>query len=314
MASIENSYIYKSFNASNGLIDKIVKYIKTSIALDKSYIEDQYTQIRKTMVSPLSRQVLEAYDKGDIELLYSRETKVGISVPFIIRSSNATGTPKPVATIFISSFAVVDKDDQLSIPVKQLYALMETAYIGLKLQVEPFKFKRNAELMRITMNVYSQMIMRILNKEYAITLDKVLYDKVTFATNKFFLANIWEYQNTGIIDSYASSGLSYIDNFELSLVKQGYDDSNIKDISDLIKFISTLSPRMSELNIRYFIEKYINTFHGSSIMSIDYLPYVFFVICNVLLGSFLISQTALSDIIKNTKSMNKFYIELGKSM
>ena len=50
---------------------------------------------------------------------------------------------------------------------------------------------------------------------------------------------------------------------------------------------------------RYFIERYVTTCHGASILSIDYLPYLFFVIVNVLVGSFLIAQPALADVIKN---------------
>ena len=39
-ASMEDSFIYKTLNSSSGLIEKIVKYIKTSVALDKTYWED----------------------------------------------------------------------------------------------------------------------------------------------------------------------------------------------------------------------------------------------------------------------------------
>ena len=62
-ASLESSYVYKSFNVSNGVIEKIVKCIKTGVPLDKEYIEEQYFQIKKTVISPLSVRVLEAFDK-----------------------------------------------------------------------------------------------------------------------------------------------------------------------------------------------------------------------------------------------------------
>ena len=37
---MEDSFIYKTLNSSSGLIEKIVKYIKTSVALDKTYWEE----------------------------------------------------------------------------------------------------------------------------------------------------------------------------------------------------------------------------------------------------------------------------------
>lgn len=308
-SSMEDSFIYRSFNASNSLIEKIVKYLKTGVALDRNYIEEQYFQMKKVMMSPMSQRVLEAYDNGQIELLYSREVKVGQAFPFIVRRSPNGGV---VATIFISSFATIDKNDNLSIPVKQLYGLLESAYVAYQMQVNPLKIQRHVGLMKICSVIYTQMMMRILNKEYALNLDKVLYDKVVYCITRFFVDKVWEYPNKDLVNAYACSGLDNIDQLDLDLLKTGYDNSDIKDINDCIMFIKTLSPRMADLNTRYFIERFIYTFHGSSIMSIDYLPYVFFVIINVILGTFLISQAALNDIIKNTKNVNKFYLELSK--
>lgn len=310
-STLEDSYIYKSFNSANMLIEKLVKYLKTGVSLDSSYFEEQYMQIKKVAISPLSLKVLQAFDNGDIELLYSRETKIGASLPFIIRKNN---NGRIVATIFIASFGVIDKNNTLSIPVKQLYALMESAYVALQMQVNPMKLQRNVALMRICSDVYVAMMIRILTKGYAITTDKTLYDKAVYVITRFFLEKIWEYPNASLIESYAQINLKFIEQLDLDLVKTGYDAAQIKDINDMIQYLKTLSPRLSDLNTRYFIEQFINTFHGSSIMSLDYLPYVFFVIINVILGSFLISQTALNDLIKNVKNINHFYSELAKTI
>lgn len=307
-ASMEDSFIYKTLNSSSGLIEKIVKYIKTSVALDKTYWEEQYSQIGKGIISPLCGRVLEAYDNGLIELLYSRETKVGTAIPFIVRKKDN----KIVASIFISTFSTIDKSDNLTIPVKQIYALMECAYVALQMQINPMKIQRNVALMKLCSTVYVQMIMRILNKEYSLILDNTLYEKVQYCVARFFIERIWEYPNKNLVDAYASNDLKYIDNLDLDMLKTGYENFGITDINKLIEYIKTLSPRMSELNIRYFIERFVNTYHSSALISLDYLPYVFFVIINILLGSFLISQAALNDLIKNIRGMNKFYIELSK--
>lgn len=308
-ASMENSFVYKTFNSANGLIEKIIKCIKTGISLDREYIEEQYFQIKKTVISPLSPRVLEAYDNGDIELLYSKEVKVGMSVPFVVRRGE---NGKPVATIFIGTFATLDKSASLVIPVKQLYGLMESAYIALQMQTSPMKVQRNAGLMKICNDVYTEMMLRILNKDYALTMDKTLYEKCSYCFSRFFLTFVWEYPNKDLIDAYAKNGLDTISQIDLDLLKTSYDEFGVTDLKSLMEFMRGLSPRMSDLNVRYFIERFITTYHGSSIMALDYLPYVFFVITNVIISSFLISQVALNDIIKNTKNINKFYPELSK--
>ncbi len=58
-SSMEDSFIYKSFNSSNSLIEKLVKYIKTGVKLDSSYFEEQYFQIKKVAISPLSSKVVK---------------------------------------------------------------------------------------------------------------------------------------------------------------------------------------------------------------------------------------------------------------
>lgn len=310
--TMEDSLVYKTFNQANGVVDKIVKYLSSGVPLDKSYIEDQYAIIRRGAgISPLSQKVLEAFNNGDIEIIWNNTEKVGVAMPFIVRRKS---NGKIVSTIFINAFATIKDDSILVIPAKQLYGLMEGAYIALKLQTDPVKVMKNAELMMTTASVYTEMMARILNKEYALTLDKVLYDKVCYCIKRFYLECVWEYPNTGLVSNYASSDLKYIQQFDLDALDATYSKMEIKTIANLLEFVKSLSPRMSDLNLRYYIERFIKTYHGSSILSIDYLPYVFFVITNVVMSTFLVSQTALNDIIKNTKNINRFYSELARVM
>ena len=310
--TMEDSLVYKTFNQANGVVDKIVKYLSSGVPLDKSYIEDQYAIIRRGAgISPLSQKVLEAFNNGDIEIVWNNTEKVGVAMPFIVRRKS---DGKVVSTIFINAFATIKDDSILVIPAKQLYGLMEGAYIALKLQTDPVKVMKNAELMMTTASVYTEMMARILNKEYALTLDKVLYDKVCYCIKRFYLECVWEYPNTGLVSNYASSDLKYIQQFDLDALDATYSKMEIKTIANLLEFVKSLSPRMSDLNLRYYIERFIKTYHGASILSIDYLPYVFFVITNVIMSTFLVSQTALNDIIKNTKNINRFYSELARVM
>ena len=310
--TMEDSLVYKTFNQANGVVDKIVKYLSSGVPLDKSYIEDQYAIIRRGAgISPLSQKVLEAFNNGDIEVIWNNTEKVGVAMPFIVRRKS---DGKVVSTIFINAFATIKDDSILVIPAKQLYGLMEGAYIALKLQTDPVKVMKNAELMMTTASVYTEMMARILNKEYALTLDKVLYDKACYCIKRFYLECVWEYPNTGLVSNYASSDLKYIQQFDLDALDATYSKMEIKTIANLLEFVKSLSPRMSDLNLRYYIERFIKTYHGASILSIDYLPYVFFVITNVVMSTFLVSQTALNDIIKNTKNINRFYSELARVM
>lgn len=310
-STLEDSFIYKTLNVSNAIIDKMVKVIKTAITIDKTAIEEQYLQLKRFKASPLAPKVIDAYDKGLIEILFSKDYKVTNSIPFIVRKKNGN----IISTIFINGFCTLDKETgNLNIPVKQLYALMEGAYIALKIQIEPARVERNITLMRICSEIYAKMCIGILNRDYSLNTNKDLLDKVTFVVKKFFLTKIWEYKSTELINNYASLGLEFVQQMDLDMLQEEYDAADIKDINELIVFLSKLNPRLSGLNTKYYIEKYLMIYHQVGLLSMDYLPYLFFVIINTILGSFLITQPSLNEIIKNTPNINKFYIELSKNM
>lgn len=308
-ASMSDSFIYQTFNGANNILEKIIKYNKNSVLIEKDNIEEQYIQMRKMRISPLSDKVLDAFDNKDIEILYSSTVKIGNSIPFIIRK-NESG--RIVATIYITGFTSVGKDGYLSIPAKQLYALLESAYVALKLQLYPANITRNSKLMVICMDVYEQIILKILNKDYALTLDKPLFEKVRYSIKKFFLTKLWGLTNKQVIETYAKNHLKDMSTFDEDMIEDTYDRYGITSVDTLFTFLSTLSPRLSEINIRFFIERYIHTYHGSSILAIDYLPYVFYVIINTILSSFLIGHSSLSAIMKEIKDINKFYVELER--
>lgn len=308
-ASLEDSFIFGMFNKNNTATTQMVSFIKSAVLLDKSYIEEQYIQMKRTRLSPLVEKVLAAFDRGDIQLMYSKTAKIPVSIPFIVRRDDN----RIVATIFISNFTALSKDgESITIPMKNLYVLMESAYIALYIQTNPGMIQRNTALMKVCNSVYTSMFMRILNKDYSLSLDKNLFDDVSFIVSRFFLEKMWEIQNKDIIYNYAASTCLSPNYTELTRISDSYDEAEIKDISDLLLFIKTLSPRMESISVRFFIERYMNTYQGGAIMAIDYLPYLFFVIINILLGASLMKQMALIEIVKNTKGMNLFYAELSK--
>ena len=162
--------------------------------------------------------------------------------------------------------------------------------------------------------VYTEMFIRILNKEYALSITKDLYDRIAVLISKFFLENVWELKNKSIVDNTAMSVVLAPDRADLANAIGTYEQANVRTINELIMFIKGLSPRMNDLNLKYFIQRYLNTYHGGSIMALDYLPYLLYVIINTLLGSFLMSQNTLSDIVKNAKGIQNFYPELTKTI
>lgn len=307
---MSDSFIYNMFNASNTVQAQILRGLKNGVRLDESFIQEQMIQLQKVRLSPLSDTVLNAFREKKINLIYVKDERITKSLPFVLHKDSSG---HPVASIFISSFATLTKDQSaLIIPMKNLYVLMESAYIGLVLATNPIAIRRSSTLMKLCMNIFVSMYLRILNRDYALSIDPVLHDNVSYVLAQFFLRNLWEIDNNAIIHAASSSLTKTIRDEELQLLGLKYEKANITDVSKLFDFLRTEFPVLTTLNVRHFVERFLNTYNGASVMAIDYLPYVFFCIINVMLGGFLVSQTILADIIKNTKGMNRFYSELTK--
>lgn len=308
-ASISDSYMFNEINRSAATSKKIMAAINGGVQLDKSYIEEQYIQIKRSRISPIVDNVLEAFDRKEVILLYNKSVLVGKSVPFICMKQGN----KSVAFIFIADFSPISKDgSSITIDMKKLYVLMESAYIAKEYYSEPWKFQRSPSLLKNVTTIYSAMMMRILNKEYALSIDKTLYDNVNYCISKFYLNKVCELTNMEIINAYALKTCVAPSRREIDIVDNLYMDAQIQNVSDLIKFISKLSPKMENLTFRYFFERWISTFGNGAFLGLDAFPYMIYIINNVLLGGFLINVATLSELVKNVKGINLYYPELAK--
>lgn len=316
-SSLSDSVMYQSFNGNAEMTKTIITAIKDSIVIDASYIEEQIMQIRRTKISPLAETVLSAFEDGSINLLYSKIVKVPKAFPFFVTKVQG----KIKVFIFVNNYGTISKSDlatngkYLNITMKDLYVLMEGAYCAYKYTLYPTKITKNLGLMKLSCNIYTSMILRILNKEYSLSMDQTSYAKVSFCISKFFLERVWMSQNHDINFSYSFSCINTaVNKAEMLVISEMYDAKNIMNIKDLIMFIKEISPRLQTLTIRYFTQCYINLYKAGAMFSLECLPYFIYTIEATLIGSFLVNQPIISDITKNIKGMNTFYSELVKSV
>lgn len=310
-ASLSDSFIFTELNRSSNASSTIIKAIRTGLKLDRSYFEEQYIQCKRSRISPLFEDVLNAFDNGEIALIYNKQERVSTAIPFVVLNSNG----KTCSYIFISDFSGISKDgSSLTIEMKKLYTLMEAAFIGRIFYTYPNKFKKSGALLKIFSSIYSGMSMRIFNKEFALSLDKDIYDKVNYCVARFSIENMMDIKNKQISNSYAMACCNNASDISIDLVAKEYELAKIEKVNELIEFVSKLTPKMEKLNFRYYFERWISTYGQSACLSIDTLPYLYFVIINVLLGSFLVNVPTLSDMIKNTKQINLFYAEIKKTI
>ena len=315
-AALSDTFVYKSFNRNAELTTILTAAVKDSIIINENYIDEQLLTIKRIKLSPIQDKVISAFLVGDIVLLYSNIKKVPSFVPFF---TTRQGT-KVRTYVFLNNVAKLIKikddldNDHLDIPAKNLYALMEGAYISYEHSLYSNKFTRSIGLLRPCIDTYVSMVMRILNKEYALSMDIEAYDKVAFCIGRFFAENVWGLINGEQIFSYAIHTKTIRDpkSSYLSLVNDEYESKGITYIDELIDFLKTLTPRLAPLNPRYYYQRWIETYKPSTAFAMESLPYFMYCMTCTSIGSFLVNSPLINDISKDTKGMRSYYIELEK--
>lgn len=308
-ASLNDSDMFLQLNKSSSLTTRIKDILKTGVVLDKSYLEEQYLQITKTRLSPISELVIKAFDDGEIRLIYNNKVHLTTAMPFITLQMEG----KMVACIFIADFSSMNKEGtMLSIEMKKLYTLMEAAYIELKYFTNPALFNRSSRIAKVSASIYAEMGLRILNREFALSLDKDAFDTVNYLLARFCLSKVLPLNSPEVIHSYAVSCCKAPAQITMQLASDMYERAEITSCEDLVKCIASNFPKMAKLTFRYYFERWISSFGMGTTLAIDSFPYLYYTIINVLLGSFLVNVTGLSEIVKNTSGITQFYAEISR--
>ena len=314
-STLSDSYVYSGLNNDLTLTKRISEAVKSGQVLDSSYIQEQILQMKRTRLSPLVDDVLRAFEDGTILLIYSKSVNVTKAIPFVVLKIGG----KNKVAVFVNHYGsivdsgVVSGGKTFNGQMKDLYVLMEGAFIAWSYYEYPVKFQRSMGLMKLTNLIYTSMIVLILNKEFSLSLDQDLYNKVSFCVSRFYLERLWGSDNRDIIFNYALQTCTNITNKSVMvIVNDEYTNAKIEDINQLITFIKTFSPKFDKLSTRYFLECYINTYKEQALFGMDTFPYFIFAVAATYCGSFLIRQEVINNIIKNTKTANIFYNELSK--
>lgn len=308
-ASLSDSDMFKQLNKSSAITSKIGKLLRSGVRLDKDYIEEQYMQMTKTRISPLAERVLRAFDDGSIQLIYNKQDHLTIAVPFVVVEISG----KPTGCIFISDFSSLNKDEtMLTIEMKKLYTLMESAYVGIKFFTNPNMFTRNAKMSKVVASIYSEMGLRILNREFALSLEKDTFDSINYILGRFCLSKVFPLSSTELIDAYATSCCKSPSRLSIEIASEVYEREGINSVESMITAIAKNYPKTSKLTFRYYFERWISSFGTGACLSIDSFPYLYYVIINVILGAFLVNVTGLNDLIKNTNGISQFYAEISR--
>ena len=312
MKSIRDTFTYQAIN-KEGSLDKIIKtFLTKAITANANMLMTQYSTIQSYYKSALKTPVMDAVMDGlVIPMIYPKgitaNNKVPTSIPFILLQ---TGNGIKAVAVIDNWATISDDNKSVVIDPNKLYTFIEGAFIARALELQFNTIRHAAILHTDAASIYAQMFTRVLNRDFALNVDKDAYNKVLFLSAKFFLLNLLQLKNNDSIFNYASKAAGVTSAIALKRLDDAFSDDCYKDISTFIMAIKQkaymINNGLAKLDVRTYMERYIRMYKNASLFSLEHLSYFLFNIFACLNGAH-INDSYAWEAAMGKKSGDKLY-------
>lgn len=309
--SMSDSYIFNMINKNNVVNENILKSITKGevLSLEKDLPEAAMI-INRNFKYPLKLRVLEQLSNGKIILKFSpKDVKIPTSVPFVLYK-DTTNTVK--AIVFADLYTYQLSDGTYKTDAKKLYCMMEAATIALGYLQNYKGLSNNATIINAGAEIYSNMVMRVLNKKYSL-IDKNKINAVLFLASKFYMISVLGLSDSDIVTNYAKKNLRNANPMLIENINAVFTEADFKDIATFVQALADDTKNglgMKDLTVRGFVESFINMYDSASILSLELFPYYIYNIVSVLDSAYINNQYVLEDMVIGTGKGAQLYNSL----
>jgi hypothetical protein len=306
---LETTYLYGHLNKTNGITNNIVTLMQ-GITITKEHIEEPYITINKNFKFPLKYKVLDAFKDGSIILKYSKGNKLPTCMPFFLTKVDG----RVVAIVAVDIYGTLDEENNsLNIDAKKLYCLMEGAYLARLIYLNNAKIPTRSVVISSGSEIYSSVFTRVLNKKYALNVDKTKMNKVRMLTSKFYMINMLGLEDSDMVFNYAIKNCPTGNIYSLKEANDAFNPDAYKSLDAFITELATnkaLGLNFKDLTVRGYLEAYINMYDSSTLLALECFPYFMYMIVCVVDGGYMNNQYVLEDLVD--KNGSRLYVDLAK--
>lgn len=311
-SEIFNTTLNSKDSGVTPILQQVKEYIMDPATkqLTEEDLEASFITLRHT-VEPLTQKALEAFNKGDIILLHNTGDKsksIVKALPFIsLKRQGRFNT-----YVFMDSY-INNGRMGLTTSTSDLRDLLVGALIANSIHINDNRLINNETLKSMLMEVYSKLFINILNRQYSLMSNKAMIECIQYWVNKFFLINIFNSKDSEeTIDALASKHYKYTTDLQHMDYKRQYDEANVKNITDLLNLIKTLSTRMEGEDTYRFLTAWNNYYNPTAMLAIDDVEYLIFLTLSSFAGNSNLFSIGTSTFINDIKNIKNIRSELVK--
>ncbi|MGL5312436.1 MAG: hypothetical protein ACRC92_04210 [Peptostreptococcaceae bacterium] len=281
--AIKNSEVYKYLDKTSGLTEKIGGLVAPKNAIkfgdSKFHLADLATVERSTR--PFTKKGLALLKKGKIHMFHDNTVSIGNLAPII--PSLIGGKPAVICNItLMSKVNDVVLEGETITDVKfdnpdTFEEMLASAYVVYKIAHEEVSVARNFSLRKTMFELYTQLVLSILNRGTGLATNRDNLSVVKYALGNFFTYGLIGLKHTKDTEDMLCN-LAEVDNIEKKTKVEAIrlmlgEGGTILDLETLVTALKTV-PQLSSIDSLYLIRGMTTQFGGPSVLSLDYIPYL----------------------------------------
>ena len=307
LKSIRDTYVYSQLNKDGAFEKNIKSLLEKGFVPTEKMLENQISIINSYYKYPLKTLVMDAYKSGTVKpMMFPVGISVTLKLPTCLPFILVAGSVNPNAVAVIDNYAIMEKNSEvITIDKLKLYMLLEGAYIARGIQITFNTLRQNTTMYVDAANIYAHMFTRVLNKKYALNVNKIAYQKVMYIAAKFFLLNLLQMNETETVSRYAAKVAPDIpDTTLMRLDDELKTTQSFESIEKLIQGIARCSyliiSGLNTLTMREYIRDFIGMYSNTALFALEHIAYFLFNIFSTVNGAFLNNQYSFNDVIGHT--------------
>ena len=317
LKSVRQTYLYETFNKDSEFDNIINTFMTKAIVATPSMLDSEYNTIKNYFKYALKISVMDAIDDGIlVPMLYPKgitaNNKVPTNMPFILSSGNG-GIIKAIAVI--DNYAKLDAEGKrIVIEPNKLYTLLECAFIARGVQMNFNNIRHNTIMYTEGTSIYAHMFTRVLNRQYALNVDKEAYNKVIFLASKFFLLNLLGLKDGDLVFNYALKTAGNLSPIMAKRLNDAIPEAAYANIATFIKAIASnaylIINGIEKLTVREYVNNFIKMYNNAALFSLEHISYFLFNVISCINHAYFNNQYAFEEAI-GTKSGDKLYAHIA---
>jgi hypothetical protein len=306
--SLDSTFVFNNLNHDGKVSKNILAVLKDGERLTKDDLAEQFLVINKNFKYPLKFKILDEVERGDIVMIYSpANIRLPIAIPFFLTKLEG----KVVGVVVVDLFGTRQtKTNSINIEAKKLYTLLEAAYFAKLCFYNDKQISTRNTVISNGSVIYANMIVRVFNRKYALNIDKNKMNRMLYFASKFYLINLLGLKNDEMTNNYALKSCKEANLLSISEMDSIFKDEGYENIANFIQEVNKkeLSFNFKDLQVRGFLESYLQMYESTALLALESFPYFLFNILAVTNGAYMNNQYVLEDLVGTNGA--KIYADL----